>query len=594
MTRYVVVDTETTGTVPHRDRVIWIAAAVLNEDTVTERWSTFLDPGPGSRLKAGGVGLAGQPTFADIEPRLTAMLRRGVLVAHNAPFDVSFLTAEYKRAGRAMPDVQAICTLRLAHRLELDVASLSLVDCCAHFGIVHQRRHRADEDVEATLQLLKQLLPLASMRGWSSVDALMEALAPVARDDGELVFTIEVNLEELLAKHLIEKAGWRPEEESAEDALTRYRRQLRAERDAAYARMDPDHRTAHEMKDALGSDERRASAWLPVLQALEAAKCPELAETWVEYGKRLQGPKRNATRALGALQRALELYFASPAVSRTTVDDAVAWVSVTCSEANLPDELIETYRAFGPRLAALPPCGECGNLAHGCLGGGACRRADLAASAAWAPFEVDFDSDESEDPAVVERRARAVLPVLALERDLTAYVRLGREFSQRLVAWGRSDDALALWGDVVVNCAGRDVPSLAEETDHFAEALAAAKRYVEASVIATSAVDTVRQQGRPEVFWRVADHLAAYLERTGRLEEAMSLWREAIDAGSDIPNTYDRLSLALERAGSLDAAATVCETGLSRFSRVVRRYKYAQQLERRAERCRAKIQEGGT
>jgi hypothetical protein len=92
----------------------------------------------------------------------------------------------------------------------------------------------------------------------------------------------------------------------------------------------------------------------------------------------------------------------------------------------------------------------------------------------------------------------------------------------------------------------------------------------------------------------VADHLATYLERSGRLEEAMSLWREAIDAGSDIPNTYDRLSLALERAGSPDAAATVCETGLSRFSRVVRRYKYAQQLEKRAERCRAKIQEGGT
>jgi tetratricopeptide (TPR) repeat protein len=521
------------------------------------------------------------------------MLRRGVLVAHNAPFDMSFLTAEFKRAGRVMPEVRSICTLRLAHRLELDVASLNLVDCCAHFGIAHQRRHRADEDVEATLQLLMQMLPLASTRGWSTADALLDALAPIARDDGELVFTIDVNLEELLAKQLIEKAGWRPEEESPEDAWARYGRQLRAERDAAYARMDPDHRAAHEMKDALASDERRASAWLPVLQALEAAQCPELAKTWVEYGRCIQGPKRNAKRALEALQRALELDLASPAVSRTTVDDAVTWVSITCDEANLPDALIETYRAFGPRLAALPPCGECGSLADGCLGGGACRRANLAASAAWAPFEVDFDSDEYEDPSVVERRARAVLPVLVLERDLTAHVRLGREFGQRLVAWGRADDALAVWRDVVVSCAGRDVPSLAEETDYFAEALAAAKRYTDASVIAAPAVETARLQGRLELFWRLADHLASYLERSGRLEEAMSLWREAIDAGSDIPNTFDRLSLALERAGSPDAAATVCETGLSRFSPVVRRYKYAQQLERRAERCRAKSRQVG-
>jgi hypothetical protein len=78
-------------------------------------------------------------------------------------------------------------------------------------------------------------------------------------------------------------------------------------------------------------------------------------------------PFRNVL--LEALQRALELYFASPAVSRTTVDDAVTWFSITCDEANMPDELIETYRAFGPRLAALPPCGECGDLTVGCLGG---------------------------------------------------------------------------------------------------------------------------------------------------------------------------------------------------------------------------------
>jgi hypothetical protein len=115
------------------------------------------------------------------------MLQDGVLVAHNAPFDVAFLAAEYKRAGLAMPEVPAICTLRLARRLGLEVASFSLADCCAHFGIPHQRRHRADEDVEATVQLLQQLLPLASARGWDSVDALADALAPAG---DELVYNL--------------------------------------------------------------------------------------------------------------------------------------------------------------------------------------------------------------------------------------------------------------------------------------------------------------------------------------------------------------------------------------------------------------------
>jgi hypothetical protein len=55
------------------------------------------------------------------------------------------------------------------------------------------------------MQLLQQLLPLASARGWSSVKALEAALAPFDRA-GDLVF--EINVDEILAELLIEKAGW--------------------------------------------------------------------------------------------------------------------------------------------------------------------------------------------------------------------------------------------------------------------------------------------------------------------------------------------------------------------------------------------------
>jgi tetratricopeptide (TPR) repeat protein len=589
MTRYVVLDTETTGTSPERDRVVWVAAAIVEDRNVTQRWSTFLDPGPGSRVRVAGIGLAGQPKFADVALRLTDMLQDGVLVAHNAPFDVAFLAAEYKRAGLAMPEVSAICTLRLARRLGLEVASFSLVDCCAHFEIPHQRRHRADEDVEATVQLLQQLLPLASARGWDSVDALVDALAPTS---SELVYTIEINLDEVLEKWL-EKAGWRPGEESAEEAMARYGRQLRAERDAAYARMRPEHRAAHQRKDALDSDEVRSSEWLPVLHALEAADCPEAADAWVEYARRLQGPARNAKKALEALHRALDLYLSSAETTRATVDDAVTWIRITCDEAELPDELITTYQTFGPRLAALPPCGECGDLTTGCLGGRGCMKADLASAAAWATFRVDFETGEGEDPGIVEMRARAVLPLLAGERDLTAFVRLGAQFGGRLVAWGRAQDALVLWDGVVADCAGRDVSNLADQTDRFAEMLAAAKHYADAACVAEPAVEAARRQGRPELFWRIADHFAFYLERTGRLKEAMGLWHEAISVGSDVPRTFDRLSLAFDRAGDPEAAAEVCETGMERFLAEGRRNKLVEQIEKRGQRCRAKAASSG-
>ncbi|HEX8858594.1 MAG TPA: 3'-5' exonuclease [Actinomycetes bacterium] len=70
-----VLDTETTGTVPGRDRVVWVAVAVPNDGTVVERWSTLLNPGPASRVQAGGIDLSGQPRFTDVAPRLTRLLR---------------------------------------------------------------------------------------------------------------------------------------------------------------------------------------------------------------------------------------------------------------------------------------------------------------------------------------------------------------------------------------------------------------------------------------------------------------------------------------------------------------------------------------
>ena len=89
--------------------------------------------------------------------------------------------------------------------------------------------------------------------------------------------------------------------------MARYGRQLRAERDAVMPACDRSIELLISER-RLGPDEVRASLWLPVLQALETADCPEAPDAWLEYAKRLQGPARNANRVLEALQRALDLY----------------------------------------------------------------------------------------------------------------------------------------------------------------------------------------------------------------------------------------------------------------------------------------------
>jgi hypothetical protein len=109
-------------------------------------------------------------------------------------------------------------------------------------------------------------------------------------------------------------------------------------------------------------------------------------------------------------------------------------------------------------------------------------------------------------------------------------------------------------------------------------------------VVAVPAVEAARQQGRPEFFWRLSGHLSNYLQRTGQPEQAMVLWREAITVGGSLPRTFDRLSLAPDRADNPCAAAEVCEIRLAHFPNEARRSKLVQQIDKRGYRCRAKSQ----
>jgi hypothetical protein len=52
------------------------------------------------------------------------------------------------------------------------------------------------------------LLPLASARGWNDTETLQHVLAATTGSDpGELSYTFEIDIEQILAERLIEKAG---------------------------------------------------------------------------------------------------------------------------------------------------------------------------------------------------------------------------------------------------------------------------------------------------------------------------------------------------------------------------------------------------
>jgi DNA polymerase III epsilon subunit family exonuclease len=112
--RYAVVDIETTGFSPASDRVVEVACVIVQDGRVVHRWSSLVDPErpiPWRATDVHGItddDVAQAPSFSEVERHLIGLCAGATVVAHNASFDLSFLTAL-----QAQPH---LCTLALARR----------------------------------------------------------------------------------------------------------------------------------------------------------------------------------------------------------------------------------------------------------------------------------------------------------------------------------------------------------------------------------------------------------------------------------------------------------------------------------------------
>ncbi len=154
---FVFFDTETTGLNPATNRIVEIT---LYSD---EGWyGTLLNPGvPVPEHIAGITGITTEmvtnaPTFAEVAPEIRRRFEGRTAVAHNAPFDMAFLLAEFKRAGIVVTnDMYAICTLETERRTRGVRKNNTLTECIARRGLKAADAHRAENDVRALIELYK-------------------------------------------------------------------------------------------------------------------------------------------------------------------------------------------------------------------------------------------------------------------------------------------------------------------------------------------------------------------------------------------------------------------------------------------------------
>ncbi len=178
---FVVVDFETTGVDPARDRITEVGAVRSRAGEVVGELSTMVDPGrsiPTAITAITGINdamLRGCPTIEAILPSLLELLRGGVFVAHNASFDQRFLDAALERSGRERMDVPILDTARLARRLlGEELRSMRLSVLARHLGARTTPNHRALPDARATLDVLHALIERASALGATTLEDLVD------------------------------------------------------------------------------------------------------------------------------------------------------------------------------------------------------------------------------------------------------------------------------------------------------------------------------------------------------------------------------------------------------------------------------------
>ncbi|WP_329333739.1 TerD family protein [Streptomyces sp. NBC_00663] len=169
---WALVDVETSGLRPGRDRVLSLAIVTLDpQGRQTGEYATLLDPGcdPGPVHIHGLTSerLAGAPTFEEIAPQVGALLSGRVLVAHNAQFDYDFLAHEFAHVRSWVPVSRRLCTLALNRLVGPATPDLKLGTLAAHYGVRQEKAHDARDDVRVLSGILRGSLGAAERLGLS-------------------------------------------------------------------------------------------------------------------------------------------------------------------------------------------------------------------------------------------------------------------------------------------------------------------------------------------------------------------------------------------------------------------------------------------
>lgn len=160
---FAIIDIETTGGRPARDKITEIAVILHDGEKILRRYETLINPEvpiPYGITELTGITnemVREAPRFFEVARDLVELTEGHIFVAHNVRFDYGFIQEEFRRLGYSFIRKQ-LCTVRLARKAFPGYRSYSLGNLIAHLQLNAGDRHRAMGDALATADLFQRIL----------------------------------------------------------------------------------------------------------------------------------------------------------------------------------------------------------------------------------------------------------------------------------------------------------------------------------------------------------------------------------------------------------------------------------------------------
>ena len=174
-TTFCVLDLETTGLSFRTDKITEIGIMKLKNGEVIDEFSCFVNPErpiPQRVVEVTNITddmVKDAETIEQVFPKMLEFIGDSVIVAHNADFDVTFLKYNAKQLGYSLENT-SMDTLRLSKFLFPDFKKYKLGIIAEKLGIKVEVAHRALDDVDTTVKVLKVMFEKLKEKGAKTLE----------------------------------------------------------------------------------------------------------------------------------------------------------------------------------------------------------------------------------------------------------------------------------------------------------------------------------------------------------------------------------------------------------------------------------------